>query len=94
MNPLSQLLAGHDRWTGAACIGRWETFDPRADDEDREEYTARVYRAQTICAACPILTECRDFAGNARPQERAGIWAGIPYDHRGRPVRIPQEDTP
>ena len=92
MNPLTELLAGRDRWTGAACLGEWATFDPRGDDEPADDYEARVYRAQTICGTCPILTECRDYAGNARPRERAGTWAGKPFDANGRPVRTPKEN--
>lgn len=92
MNPLTELLASRDRWTGAACAGLWELFDPRGDREDQEHYTARIYRAQTICARCPIFDDCRTFAANARPRDRAGTWAGTAYDHKGRPVRITQED--
>lgn len=91
MNPLSQLLAGHDRWTGAACIGRWHDFDPRREDEPDAQFHARVRRAQTVCHGCPILAQCREFAANARPADRAGTWAGTPYDTKGRPVRVPQE---
>ncbi|MDZ4234629.1 MAG: WhiB family transcriptional regulator [Dietzia sp.] len=91
MNPLSELLAGHDRWTGASCIDRWETFDPRGDDEPDREFHTRVRRAQAVCRACPILDQCREFAANARPADRAGVLAGVPYDHRGRPVRTHQE---
>ena len=93
MNPLSELLAGRDRWTGAACLGRWQLFDPRRDDEAAEDYSVRVTLAQGICGTCPILTTCRDYAGNARPNQRAGIWAGIAYDHRGRPDRAHQKGT-
>lgn len=93
MNPLSELLAGRDRWTGAACHGMWATFDPRHDDEHQDDYTARVHRAQTICRTCPILDDCRDFAGNARPRDRTGTWAGIPYDSNGRPARTPKETS-
>lgn len=88
MNPLSQLLADHDRWTGAACVGQWETFDPRHDNETADEHQARVYRAQTVCGSCPIFDNCRNFAGNARPRDRVGTWAGIAYDHNGRPIRL------
>ena len=86
MNPLTELLAGRDCWTGAACIGLWHEFDPRGDHEGDDEYTARVYRAQTICGTCPILTDCREYAQNARPKDRAGVWAGVSYDIKGRPV--------
>lgn len=93
MNPLTELLAGRDRWTGAACHGMWATFDPRRDDETADDYEARVYRAQTVCARCPILDDCRGYAANARPRDRAGTWAGTPYDLNGRPVRIPKETS-
>ncbi|MFL0579202.1 WhiB family transcriptional regulator [Dietzia sp. 179-F 9C3 NHS] len=93
MNPLTELLAGRDRWSGAACAGLWDVFDPRRDDETADDYEARVYRAQTVCGTCPILADCRDFAGNARPRDRTGVWAGIAYDHRGRPVRIPSKES-
>lgn len=91
MNPLTRLLADRDRWTGAACVGRWRLFDPRGDRENDETFTARTFRAQTICGTCPIRARCRDFAANARPRDRAGIWAGQPYDTKGRPVRTPKE---
>lgn len=88
MNPLSELLAGRDRWSGAACHGMWATFDPRRDDETADDYEARVHRARTICGTCSILSDCRDYASNARPRDRAGTWAGQPYDSTGRPVRF------
>ena len=91
MTPLTELLAGRDCWDGAACIDQWDTFDPRGDHEGDDEYTARVYRAQAICATCPLKAACHEYASNARPRDRAGIWAGVPYDVKGRPVRITQE---
>lgn len=93
MNPLTELLAGRDRWDGAACVNRWQLFDPRRDDEPADDYEARVHHAQTICGTCPILTRCRGYASNARPRDRAGTWAGIPYDSSGRPVRIPSKES-
>lgn len=88
MTPLTELLAGRDCWDGAACIDQWDTFDPRGDHEGDDEYTARVYRAQTICGTCPILTDCRRYASNARPRDRAGVWAGTAYDASGRPAHL------
>lgn len=87
MNPLSELLAGRDRWSGAACLGRWQLFDPRRDDEAAEGYSVRVTLAQGICGTCPILVRCHEYASNARPRDRAGTWAGIPYDSNGRPAQ-------
>lgn len=94
MNPLTELLAGRDRWSGASCVGKWATFDPRADREDEHEFLERVRRAQSVCRRCPILTRCRDFAANARPAHRAGVLAGTAYDSKGRPVHTRREDTP
>lgn len=88
MTPLTELLAGRDCWDGAACIGEWRLFDPRRDDESGEDYQVRVFLAQGFCARCPIFDKCRDYAANARPRDRVGVWAGQPFDHRGRPVRL------
>lgn len=94
MNPLSNLLAGHDLRTGAACVGDWDLFDPRGENEPAELHALRVEYARAICGVCPVLTECHATAQNMRPADRSGVWAGIPYDHRGRPVRITTgEDT-
>lgn len=92
MIPLSELLAGRDRWDGAACLGDWATFDPRHDRENETDYLDRVRRAQTVCARCPIFDDCRGYASGARPRDRAGVWAGQPYDSSGRPVRIPSKE--
>ena len=88
MKPLSELLAGRDRWTGAACLGEWDLFDPRHEDESVDDYSDRVRRAQTVCDRCPIFDDCRGYASGARPRDRAGVWAGTPYDLNGRPVRL------
>ena len=93
MNPLTKLLAGRDRWSGAACHGKWRLFDPRREDEPGEDYQVRVFLAQGFCARCPIFDKCRDYAANARPRDRAGTWAGQPFDANGRPVRIDKEGT-
>lgn len=93
MNPLTELLTDRDRWTGAACVNRWELFDPRREDEPAEDFHVRVTLAQGICSRCPILTKCHATAQNARPADRSGTWAAIPYDGRGRPVRIPTKEN-
>lgn len=94
MNPLTDLLAGRDRWTGAACVGEWELFDPRGEHEPAELHALRIEYARAICGVCPVLTECHATAQNMRPADRSGVWAGIAYDIKGRPVRIPTKETP
>lgn len=84
---LSDLLADHDRWTGAACIGDWELFDPRADNEPADLFALRVEYARAICGVCPILADCHATAQNMRPRDRAGVWGGIAYDRQGRPTK-------
>ena len=93
MNPLTELLAGRDRWSGASCVGLWATHDPRRDDETADDYEARVHHARAICTTCPLLEQCHEYASNARPRDRAGTWAGVPYDSSGRPVRIPSKES-
>lgn len=91
MNPLTALLAERDRWTGASCTGMWVVFDPRGDQESKADYIERVQLAQAVCDLCPIFDKCRQAAANARPRDRAGTWAGVPYDLNGRPVRLKKE---
>lgn len=86
MNPLTQLLTDRDRWTGAACVGHWNLFDTRGDREPDDLFALRLEYANAICMACPILERCHATAQNARPRDRSGTWAGIHYDHRGRPT--------
>lgn len=52
----------------AACKGKTSLFYPKAGDS--KSYQAAV----SICKACPVLAECRQYADEA--QEKWGIWAG------------------
>lgn len=90
---LTDLLAGRDRWDGAACIGVWSLFDPRGESESVEEHALRIQHARAICTSCQLLEQCYEIACNMRPRDRTGVWAGVPYDHRGRPVRTPKETS-
>ena len=90
MNPLSELLAGRDRWTGAACIGEWELFDPRGDDEPAELFSTRLEYARAYCRACPVLEKCHETAQAMPATHRAGIWAGTVFDSNGRPTGGPK----
>lgn len=87
MNPLSELLHGHDRWDGAACLGHWDLFDPRAEGESEHQFFDRVSIAQAICNRCPLLESCHATAHRMPATHRSGTWAGIPYDSNGRPRR-------
>ena len=73
-------------WTAAACAGRTDLFFDYVRKKGRTEQ-ARVLAVETeakqICAACPILHDCRRHAiTNAEPD---GIWGGLTADER-RPL--------
>lgn len=73
-------------WTAAACIGRTDLFFDYVRKNGRAEQ-ARVLAVETeakqICAACPILRDCRRHAIATAEQE--GIWGGLTADER-RPL--------
>ncbi|WP_122819890.1 WhiB family transcriptional regulator [Varibaculum vaginae] len=42
--------------------------------------------AKAICAQCPVITECREYALAA--QEPYGIWGGLTMEERRELIRI------
>ncbi len=74
----------NDEWRGdAACKGkpiRW--WFPEQGD------TTQAGKA--VCARCPVLTECGDYAASA--SETSGIWAGVLLDvrrsHSRKTIRV------
>lgn len=70
-------------------------FHPEA--ERGPSRLARIERAKTICAQCPVLPECREHA--LRVREPYGIWGGLTEEERaalhraqGRPPRPTPQD--
>lgn len=56
----------------AACQGTDpELFFPPGRDD---RATAQIAAAKAICASCPVVTECLEFA--LRHRVRDGIWGG------------------
>jgi WhiB family redox-sensing transcriptional regulator len=63
----------------------WVTQAACARPENREVFWGlsvraggpRGEQARTICAHCPVLAECGDYA--TREQPTAGMWAGHNY---------------
>ena len=51
-----------------------------AEGKSAEAYRARR-AAQLICAGCPVLMNCADYAAKYRP--RHGVWAGLTPAQRG-----------
>jgi WhiB family transcriptional regulator, redox-sensing transcriptional regulator len=50
-------------------------FFPPGYPERKEDREAREGRAKAICASCPVVTECLDYALTIR--EPHGIWGGL-----------------
>jgi WhiB family redox-sensing transcriptional regulator len=102
--PVADLIfTGPLDWTAdAACQGRSSVFF--APPGERPEARAvRERQAREICAACPVLGPCRDWA---REHREYGFWGGESEEDRaaagyrvdmpvGRVARYPRgEGTP
>lgn len=59
---LLNVLSGVPRLDGALCIGRADLFDPKAEHEDRLTVAERHDRARAVCAGCPALDACTEWA--------------------------------
>ncbi|WP_168702110.1 WhiB family transcriptional regulator [Gordonia paraffinivorans] len=59
---LAEILEGTANLSGAACAGRPELFDEPGADEDAQTVRYRHRAAVRICARCPALDRCRQWA--------------------------------
>jgi WhiB family redox-sensing transcriptional regulator len=64
----------------AACRGMDSLLFYAPDGERSRARARRISRAKTICAGCPALNDCRDYAMSAG--ETWGIWGGLTEDER------------
>lgn len=65
----------------AACKGHGDVFFGPADEqEEQAAREARKAKAKTICATCPVVDECTDYAVEFRPS--SGIWGGFTTSER------------
>lgn len=63
-----------------ACVGATtELFFPGRGDNS--------IRAKAVCAGCPVLAECRDYA-LAAPDQLVGVWGGTTYGERRQIRRV------
>lgn len=58
-------------------LAEWR--NPGTGGPSQRERTRMANAARTVCAVCPVLADCRDFANTH--QLTAGMWAG--KQHRG-----------
>lgn len=75
---ISRRLTNQDWMSQVACTGQTQHFFPphgeQADARERREAIAR-----TICQACEVRIDCRDYAREHREQ---GFWGGENDDQR------------
>jgi WhiB family redox-sensing transcriptional regulator len=73
-----------ERWDWqllAACRGMESSLFFAPDGERSRARTRRIRAAKDVCATCPALNACRDYALDAG--ETFGIWGGLTEDERG-----------
>lgn len=65
----------------SACQGDdGRDFYPPTNGERKRERAARQQRAKSICAGCPVISQCLDHALSTG--ERYGVWGGLTADER------------
>ena len=64
----------------AACRGEDLLLFFGPDGERQPERDVRERKAKAVCAACPVRTECLNYAVG-RP-EKYGTWGGLNEDER------------
>lgn len=62
------------------CVGHWDLFDPKGDQETREDYEARSEVARAICRRCPVLRRCRRHVEDTPRARVMGTWAGVTWE--------------
>jgi WhiB family redox-sensing transcriptional regulator len=94
------IFSGPLAWTDqAACRGQNELFFAPAGERP-ETRALRESKARAVCAACPVLSPCRQWA---RENREYGYWGGESEEERaaagfrvdmpvGRVARYPKGD--
>lgn len=84
---LEAILRDLPKLSGAACVGSGPLFDPRELGEPGEEVDARHTAAARLCARCPVIEQCDEWAAG-EPRLRAGVIAGEVPPRYGRPGQV------
>ena len=73
------IFSGPLAWTAdAACHGRTELFFAPAGERP-EARVVREEKARAVCAMCPVVRTCRDWA---REHREYGFWGGESEEER------------
>ena len=70
-----QALVAEDWMLAAACLGRPDLFFAPDESETRSERRRREAAAKSVCARCPVRSDC--LADALASDERFGIWGGL-----------------
>jgi WhiB family redox-sensing transcriptional regulator len=84
-----QALVAEDWMLAAACYGHPSLFFAPDDSETRSERRRREAAAKSVCARCPVRSECLMDA--LEGDERFGIWGGLTERERRSLRRSPNE---
>jgi WhiB family redox-sensing transcriptional regulator len=73
---LLTVLADTPNLPDAACRGKHQLFDASIGSNVKARQAQRVFAE--LCASCPVLEQCRDWADTLAPRERQalGVRAG------------------
>lgn len=74
------VLGPQEWWERAACRDRNSELFFHADRERGPARALRAAKAKAVCAACPVMLLCREYA-LAQP-EPYGIWGGLDEHER------------
>lgn len=66
----------------ALCVGLEELFFADMTDMHVATLLEQERDALRICRACPVRTECRNYAEQL--PDPVGVWGGVNYDRTGR----------
>ena len=66
------------RW--AACRGMDSSVFYHPDGERNPSRARRTNAAKQVCARCPVISMCREFA--LRTREPFGVWGGLGENER------------
>lgn len=79
-SPIRPIADNWEWQQSAACTNMPSDTFFFPEGERGEPRRNREAIAKSICARCPVIAECRDFA--IRAQEPYGIWGGLSEEDR------------
>lgn len=66
----------------SACYGMDQRLFFGTPGEDKGNEAGRIAEAKAVCAGCPVVEQCRDYAMTIR--EKYGVWGGLTGGERAR----------